>query len=225
MSHNSKVPHGEAVVRLIVFALACLVISQECRAALPSASMSMGYAHAFLPSRNPGLPRDGLFINADWMFRVRGVTLPRLDAPLWVGFGGTFSYYGNTNGTSATIDGQQVDGATVSNYLSLFLLGPRVEMPIRLGRSRRFFITPELDAGGLLDLYAIHALGINDQTVTGPDHVGGAFALQPTLRAGYSWGQFAAGGEVSYLAAWGDFGRLGAQLQELHAGVFIRFSF
>jgi hypothetical protein len=173
-----------------------------------------------------GLPGDGLCFEGEWMWRLPRVTVVPLHAPLWVGFGESFSYCSKSRPVEATIDGQPIEDASRNAYLGLFSLQARVAMPIHFGgAARRFFVTPELGAGALLDFYSTRALAINDELLTQPDHAGAAFVLEPTLQAGYSWGPLSAGAQVSYLAAWGDFGRLGGQVQTFYAGAFLRFNF
>jgi hypothetical protein len=83
---------------------------------------------------------------------------------------------------------------------------------------------PQLGMGLLVDSYAIDQsfnsgglIFINTQY-----HDGAAFAIRPGVQVGYSWGWGSAGAEVSYMAAWGDFGQLGSRVFELRAGAFFR---
>ena len=86
---------------------------------------------------------------------------------------------------------------------------------------------PKLGAGLLVDNYAIDTINSANGTtfIDTEYHTGAAFALRPALQAGYSWGWASTGAEVSYMVAWGDFGRLGDRALEFRAGWFLRLRF
>ena len=98
---------------------------------------------------------------------------------------------------------------------------------VRLGRDTGFFATPRVGAGLLIDSYSIdQSFNSNGATyLTRRDHDGAAFEVRPAVKAGYSWGYLAAGAEVSYMYAVGDFGGLGHHAQEFRLGAFVSFSF
>jgi hypothetical protein len=110
--------------------------------------------------------------------------------------------------------------------LETFSFEGRAALPISIG-GRGFFVMPQLGAGLLVDSYSIDKLTPAGSVtfIDTANHTGAAFDLRPGIQAGYSWGWGSVGGEVSYMAAWGDFGRLGSVAQEIRAGIFFRARF
>ena len=154
---------------------------------------------------------NGGYVDGDVNWRVGG---GHPAPPVLLGFGvGASGYYRNIGGGFFEDFNQ--------SSLTLVSLEGRASFPIPLRFARGLFIMPRIGAGLLIDDYAIDV----PSTFTTEYHTGPAFEIRPALQAGYSWGRGSVGAEVSYMAAWGDFGKLGATAHEIRAGVFLRFRF
>lgn len=191
-----------------VLLLASLSFAQE-----NSWTVSAGYSNLHIGRAAPNLnyDKDGGYIDGDvnWLF-------PTEPAPLLLGVGvsgaGHYEDESFSNGEEFFIFGPTSD-------VSLYSIEGRIGTPIQFRSARGWFLLPRIGAGLLIDDYAI------DTPIHTEYHTGAAFEIRPTLQAGYSWGWGSVGGEVSYMAAWGDFGRLGNAAQELRIGAFLRFRF
>jgi hypothetical protein len=173
-------------------------------------TVSTGYSNLHVSHAAPNFNynKDGGYLDGD--VNALLPTNPRL--LLGVGVGGSWHYESDYfYGPNYVVFGPSSD-------VGLFNLEGRIGLPIS-GRGSGLFLLPRLGAGLLIDDYAI------DTPFYTQYHTGAAFEVRPNLQAGYSWGYGSAGVEVSYMWAWGDFGSLGNNAQELRAGVFIRFRF
>jgi len=213
----------ERVMRCALFAaMICLLSSSISMAQSTSVTVSAGYSNIQI-GHNQGLwyERNGGYVDGDVLWRM-----PTRDFPVLLGVGISGSTYDDRQHVFATF----ADGFTGFTHLysdlSTFSLEARVAAPISFGRTG-FFLLPKLGAGLLVDSYSIDNLNSSSGTtfIDTENHDGAAFALRPALQAGYSWGWGSAGAEMSYMLAWGDFGRLGTNALEFRAGVFIRFRF
>jgi hypothetical protein len=184
--------------------------------------ISGGYSHLYIdsPAAEP-INKDGGYVDFDL-----GVRVPNLAFPLLIGGGASVSGYWRS---------ERVDAVDFSGFefrdrldsdLGLYSLEARVAIPLRFGRNQGFFLTPRLGMGLVVDDYAIdHAQDTGGGTFFFTDyHTGAAFGIRPTIEAGYFWRNWAVGGQLSYMAAWGDFGQLGSTAQEVRAGVFVRWA-
>ena len=174
-------------------------------------SASAGYSNAYFshPTSGYQYERDGGYLDGDVMF-----ALPRrFPILLGAGFDGAFHYqsedYYHYDYYSYYHDhGQSTD-------VGLFSFEARAALPLQFPQVPRFFLVPKIGAGLLVDSYAI------DLPFDTEYHDGVAFGIRPIIQAGYAWDVVAVGAEVSYQIGWGDFGHLGNQSRDLHAGVFV----
>jgi len=210
-------------MRCVVFAaLICLLAMSVSNAQVMSSTVSFGYSNIQI-GHNQGLSyeHNGGYVDGDLLWRM-----PTRDFPVLLGLGISGSTYNDSDHLFVTFPDGSTGFTHLYSDLSTFSLEARVAVPIPIGRTG-FFVLPKLGAGLLVDDYAIDALNtVNGTTFIDTEyHTGAAFALRPALQAGYSWGWASAGAEVSYMAAWGDFGRLGDTALEFRAGVFFRLRF
>ncbi|HSZ55487.1 MAG TPA: hypothetical protein VK797_07505 [Tepidisphaeraceae bacterium] len=151
---------------------------------------------------------DGVYLDGD-----ANVLLPgKVRVLAGVGFSGSWHYEDNYNYGSTVVTGN-------ASNVGLFNVEGRLGLPLSSRATGGFFLLPRIGAGLLIDDYWI------DTPFYTAYHTGAAFELRPCIQAGYSWGPGSVGAELSYMWAWGDFGSLGSNAQELRAGVFLRFRF
>jgi hypothetical protein len=210
---------------LIVSFIAMLIawMSSPTYAQFSALHFSGGYSRLF-PSGHDGgaFDRNGGYLDADFAWELSG----RL--PVYAGFGVSTTVTDRSRYRFEPLGTDDYFSGDLESTLGLFSIEGRVALPLFFPRSERgFFIEPKLGAGLLIDDYATDIVrpGGYGRYVRTLDHSGAAFDIRPSLEAGYAWGRAAAGVEVSYMAAWGDFGILGSQMQELRAGVFFRLRF
>jgi hypothetical protein len=193
------------------FLAALMLAAGVCSAQRPAFSVSAGYSNFHVSNTASSLnyERDGGYVDGDLSLLLP--TTPRLI--VGAGVSGSFRY--------KTEDFQSDSFTIVGNTsrVSLYSLEARIGMPISSRDSHGFFVLPRLGAGLLVSDYAIDTPNFTEF------HTGAAFEVRPSLQAGYSWGRGSAGVEVSYMAAWGNFGNLGNHAQEFRAGAFLRFRF
>lgn len=207
---------------IIVFTVACLICGSYASAD-QAFSVSGGYSHVhFGRSSETFYNRDGGYVDGDVLWRIPAVPFPLV---LGAGVNGS-GYYDRHDGLSS-FSNDFFDRDRLQSDVGLFSLEARAGIPIQLPFARGFFVMPRLGAGLLVDSYSIDRQSQSSGVTffDTDDHQGAAFELRPALQAGYSWGSGSAGAEVSYMAAWGDFGRLGSTAREFRAGVFVRFRF
>jgi hypothetical protein len=207
---------------LIPSAVICLLTSTLAVAQSASFTVSTGYSNIQIgPHSKLFFERNGAYIDGDVLWRV-----PDVGFPLLLGVGISGSGYSTDQHISGTFADGSFGFARLFSDLGTFSLEGRAALPVRIGHTG-FFVMPQLGAGLLVDSYSIDKLtpAGNFTFIDTDDHVGAAFDLRPGIQAGYSWGWGSAGAEVSYMAAWGDFGRLGSRAQEIRAGVFFRVRF
>jgi hypothetical protein len=173
-------------------------------------------------------PHSKLFFDHNGGY-IDGAAMWRLntpDFPLLLGVGLSGSGYSEREHLFVTFP----DGTTGSGHLysdvGFFSLEARAAIPLRLGRSG-FFVMPQIGAGLLVDSYSIDTLVpvAGNTFIETEDHDGAAFDIRPGIQLGYSWDWASVGADLSYMAAWGDFGQLGNSAREFRAGVFFRVRF
>jgi hypothetical protein len=189
-------------------------------------TLSGGYSNLTVQHAGAGefYDHNGPYIDADIGWR-----LPNPDFPLLIGIGFTGSgYWDNQNVTVPVENNTALAQGTLYSDVGLFELEPRLALALWSANMPGMFLKPRIGAGLLIDNYAIdHTV----TTATGNSFInteyftGAAFEVRPAVQAGYSWGPGAIGAEISYMAAWGDFGRLGDDAQEFRAGVFFTLRF
>lgn len=202
-------------MKKLITIVAVLLTAGVCRAQNAAWTVSAGYSNFNVAHQTQGVfySKDGGYVDGDvsWL-----VTPPPVPVLLGAGLSVSGFY---ENEYIFTPNGYYFDERLTSN-VSLVALEGRIGVPITLGRrARGWFILPRFGAGLLIDDYAIdHVFGTDY-------HTGAAFEVRPSIQVGYSFGFWSLGAEASYMAAWGDFGRLGDNAQEIRAGVFARFKF
>ena len=192
---------------------------------ISSFTISAGYSNIQI-SHNSGAfyNRDGGYADGEFLWRV-----PATHFPLLLGA----SVSGSTSYDWVHIPATFSDGSTgrvrLESDLGLVSLEARAAVPISFARNggRGFFIVPKIGAGLLIDSYAIdnsfNSGGFTYLNTT--YHDGAAFDIRPGIQGGYSWGWGSAGIDASYMAGFGDFGRLGSIAQEVRIGAFFRVKF
>jgi len=207
--------------RSIGFVFVALMAAGVCGAQVTSFGVSGGYSR--LESNDSGRlfhSRDGAYFDGDFAWRI-----PRLPVPVYAGLGVSGSGYFDSRDVLVPITDTFTGVGALYSDVGLFSLEARVAMPIGFHRGHGLFVMPRLGLGLVLNDYEIDtARGIGSTIFLHTTyHDGAAFGIRPSIQAGYSWGSIAAGAEVSYMVAWGDFGELGNVARELRAGAFVRF--
>jgi hypothetical protein len=111
--------------------------------------------------------------------------------------------------------------------VEMISIEPRLAVRLVIPGLRNFYIRPQIGAGLLISNYSVDSA----QPVGGITfiqtfyHTGAAFDIRPDVEAGLSWGRTSFGMDFSYMAAWGDFGKMGNDIQELRVGAFVRFKY
>jgi hypothetical protein len=205
----------------MTFLVVALLGAGVCRGQVKSFGISGGYSR--LESNDSGRlshARDGAYFDGDFAWKIGGMPVP-----VYAGFGASGSGYFQTRDVLFPITDTLSGVGTLYSDVGIFSLEARVAAPIGFQRGRGFFVMPRLGLGLVLNDYAIDRSRSVGSTVflNTTYHDGAAFGIRPSLQAGYSWGTIAAGAEVSYMVAWGDFGELGNTARELRAGAFMRF--
>ena len=185
-----------------------------CQAQNAAWTVSTGYANLNVAHQTEGVfySKDGGYVDGDVTWLVS-----RQPIPVLLGAGLSVSGFYDSKDVftpSGFFPEERLDSS-----LSLVALEGRIGIPIQFERARGWFILPRLGAGLLIDDYAIDHLYTTDY------HTGAAFEIRPAIQVGYSFGFWSIGAEASYMAAWGDFGRLGDTAQEIRGGIFARFKF
>lgn len=201
--------------------LAVLLLASAGSGQVTSFGLSAGYSH--LDSNDSGRlshNTDGFYTDADFAWRIA-----KSPVPVYAGVGVSGSGYFEDQDVPVSFGNGFTGFATLYSDASLFSVEARVAAPIGFQRGRGFFIMPRLGMGLVIDSYSIDTSFRSGGTLfLGTSyHDGAAFGIRPSVQAGYSWGGIAAGAEVSYMVAWGDFGELGNVARELRAGAFVRF--
>ena len=204
--------------------VAAVVLSAPLAVAQNAAfTVSGGYSNIQLGHSN-GLfyQRSGGYLDGDVLWRV-----PDLSYPLLLGVGASGSGHYDSRDTFVTFNDGTAGDARLYSDLGFFTVEGRAALPIRIPGTRGFFVMPRIGAGLLIDSYSIDRFSnAGGFTFIDTDyHDGAAFEIRPALQAGYAWDWGSVGAEVSYMAAWGDFGRFGSKAQEVRAGVFVRVRF
>jgi hypothetical protein len=202
------------LLRYFTFAVGLLISCSIACAQYPSSGVSVGYSHLSMGHA------DGLFYNHDGGYIDLNAAFRPPGAPILAGFGVSGSgFFESMN--------DQFSNTLYSN-VGLFSLEGRLALPLTVEGVRGWFVLPRIGAGLLVDSYGIDNDQVNNQgfTYIHTDwHDGAAFEVRPDLQAGYSFGRGSVGADVSYMGAWGDFGRFSSSAQELRAGIFFNFRF
>jgi hypothetical protein len=211
------------VLRGSVFCMGLLMCATA-RGQAYYSSISGGYSNLQTQHTGSGLFYDhsGAYLDFDFGWRV-----PNPDFPLLLGLGITGSDYWDSHSIINTFPDGNVAQVNLDSDVGLFELEPRIGLALWSANMPGMFLKPRLGAGLLIDNYAIdQTIPVTGGNILGTQyHTGAAFEVRPAVQAGYSWGPGAFGAELSYMAAWGGFGRLGNDAQEFRAGVFFTFRY
>jgi hypothetical protein len=200
-----------------------VICSASASAQFGDFALAAGYSHIY-PQTTGGLnfSKDGAYIDGDLAWRLPG------PAPIMLGFGitasGTYQYQ---NFQFVNNNNNFISYTTLYSDVENIGLEPRIALNIRIPGMPGLEIRPRLGAGLLIDDYGIDvAQPVNNfvffNTVY---HTGAAFDIRPDLQVGFTWRGASAGLDASYMAAWGSFGALGDNLQELRVGLYFRCRF
>jgi len=216
------------VAPLVVFVALAIVAGFNATAGAQQYDMSFAVGWSHIEMDNPqGLlfSNDGAYIDTDFAFHLSP------QSPLTVGLGISGSGHFDSEDTSFRINPTTVGTTTLYSDVGFFEIEPRLALAFYTSRSDQtgFFFKPRIGAGLLIDSYSIDNIALSKngfvtsfQTL---NHTGAAFEIRPAIQIGYSWGQAGAGIDLSYMAAWGDFGDFGSTAQEARVGLFYNFKF
>ena len=227
---------------LLLAALACLVVSACAHAQTATFTLTGGFSNIEMNGR------DGNGLYAGRSMRPRLLAEPAAPTPTFYAHRGGYVdgammwhvpddnqlplVVGAGVSVSGTIASRYGVGGNDSGYRPYYLesdlgflsLETRAAMPFRLSAgSEGFFVTPGVGAGLLINHYELQDLEHSNAT-GGPVrhtsyHTGSAFDLRPGIQTGYAWSWGSLALDVSYMASYGAFGRLGQIGQELRIGL------
>ena len=206
---------------LSIFLLKSAVASAQ----LGQYTLSGGYSHIYTGSgSNLFYNKDGAYFDADFAWHV-----PYYHSPIMAGFGIAASGYWDTQYVTVPFNfngNAQLGTARLDSDLDDFEIEPRVAYELWIPATP-LFIKPRIGAGLMFNNYSIDQAfpRITYTYFSTAYHTGAAFDIHPDVQFGAGWGPLAGGFDVSYLAAWGDFGGLGHIAQEIRLGAFIAFRF
>jgi hypothetical protein len=210
-----------------VFVGALFFVGAIANAQLNYFTISGGYSHVYgLRDNTLFHNKDGPYFDADFAWQV-----PSHRLPLLLGVGLSGSGYFDQEHTDVPFDDDFFDRHHLSSDLSFFEIEPRIGLAFWSRGVRGLFLKPRVGFGLLINDYTIDERIDNNGSTFFRTHYhdGAAVEVHPALQAGYAWrypgGMMAAGGEVSYMPAWGDFGRFGSHVQEIRAGAFFTVRF
>lgn len=192
---------------------------------ISSYTVSAGYSNVQIShNAGPFYSRDGGYVDGEVLWR-----LPTQHVPLLLGGGVSGSGYYDFERIPVTFSDGTPGHVRLESDLGFFSIEARAAVPFSFARhgDRGFFVMPKVGAGLLIDSYGID----NIVSSGGLDYIhtswhdGAAFDIRPGIQAGYSWGWGSAGLDASYMAGFGDFGRLGSIAQEVRIGAFFRVKF
>lgn len=203
----------------------CLIAGTWTRAQMSSFTVSTGYSNVQIShNAGPFYNRNGGYGEGEFLWR-----LPTQHVPLLVGASASGSAYYDFEHIPVTFSDGTPGRVRLESDLGFFSLEARAAVPFSFARhgDTGLFIMPKIGAGLLVDSYAIdNTFNSGGFTYLHTSyHDGAAFDVRPGLQAGYSWGWGSAGIDASYMAGFGDFGRLGSVAQEVRVGAFFRVKF
>ena len=192
---------------------------------ITSFTISSGYSNVQIShNAGPFYSRDGGYADGEFLWR-----LPQAHFPLLLGGSVSGSAHYDYEHLPVTFSDGTPGRVRLESDLGLVSLEARAAVPFSFARrgDRGFFVMPKIGAGLLIDSYAIdNTFNSGGFTYLHTSyHDGAAFDIRPGVQGGYSWGWGSAGIEASYMAAFGDFGRLGSIAQEIRVGAFFRIKY
>jgi hypothetical protein len=226
MARHVSLKQEESMRLIALAAFVCLLAGSWSAAQNTSFTVSAGYSNVQIShNAGPFYSRDGGYIDGEFMWRIPN----EMRVPLLLGASVSGSTYYDFEHIAVTFSDGTPGRARLESDLGFVSLEARAAIPLSFGRhgGAGFFVVPKIGAGLLIDSYAIdNANNAGGFTFLHTSyHDGAAFDIRPGIQAGYSWGWGSAGAEVSYMAGFGDFGRLGSIAQEIRAGAFFRMKF
>jgi hypothetical protein len=216
-------------MRLTLYLTAMVVLApilSRCAAAeSPSFTVSGGYSNVQIGHKSDlYYNRDGTYVDGEFLLRPMPSSLPLL-----LGAGFSASGYDDIVYVPALLDPRTIGQVRLASHVGFFSAEARAAMPISFASQsgRGLFLMPRVGAGLLVDDYSITTpiFNLGGTLIDKHKHDRAAFDVRPAIQGGYSWGWGSAGVEVSYMAAFGDFGKLGSIAQEIRAGAFFRVRF
>ncbi len=214
-----------SVLGAIGFVSAFMISSTVAFAQIGEYTLSAGYSHLYAGTNSSLFyDRDGPYIDLDMAWHV-----PYYGSPVLLGLGLTGSGYWESQDVNVPFSnhgGTYIGQARLDSDLDNFEIEPRLAFDFRIPRTG-IFIKPRIGAGLLINDYSIDQAfpQTTYTTFNTAYHTGAAFEIRPALQMGYAWGPATAGLDLSYMAAWGDFGGLGDHAEELRVGVFVGVRF
>lgn len=212
------------MIRRLSFFVAWIAFASIASAQYGDFSLSGGYSHLF-PDHTGGLffDKDGEYVDANFAFRI-----PDVAVPVYAGLGLSGSGYWESQDGPYFINNNGFGyNERLYSDVENFEIEPRLAVKLVIPGLRNFYVRPQIGAGLMINNYSV------DQAQTANNvvfintlyHTGAAFEIHPNVEAGWQLGPGSIGFELGYLAAWGGFGGLGSNVQELRVGVFGRFRF
>ena len=212
--------------KVIAFLAGLLLFNAIASAQYGDFSLSGGYSHMY-PEKAGSLffDKDGEYVDANFAWRIPGVPYP-----VFFGAGLSASGYFDSQQNPYLYQNNGGDFFGTTNLYSdveNYSIEPRLAVRLVIPGLPGFYIRPQIGAGLLINNYSVDT----SQPIGGItyihtlNHTGAAFDIRPDVEAGIALGRTSFGMDLSYMAAWGDFGQLGRNVQELRAGVFVRFKF
>jgi hypothetical protein len=184
-------------------------------------TISGGYSNVHFNGNN-AIPynRQGGYIDANVYEK-----LPPNDSPI---FGLAISASGNW-------DDYTINYPTAPFYrsfyadTSMFSAEIRIAFPVGLPSPKQgFYCLPRLGIGALVNNFTVgqpYYAYPNYYFGTDSNHTGIGFEVRPDIELGYRIKRFNIAFETSYMAAWGNFGKLGNVTQELRLGLVVGYRF
>jgi hypothetical protein len=199
-------------VKTLIALFVVIAAPSICVAQIPAWSVSAGYSNFNVAHQHDGVfySKDGAYVDGDVSWLVSRRPIPLV-------LGGGLSVSGYHESEDVFTPGSFYPYERLFSDVDLVALEGRAGIPIQLGGG--WFVTPRIGGGLLIDTYAI------DNPNFTRYHTGAAFEIRPAVQVGYSFGMWSLGAETSYMASWGDFGRLGSMGAEFRIGIFARFKF
>jgi hypothetical protein len=210
------------MMRVLSFLAGVLLAASVASAQMGDIAFSGGWSHLY-PQRSSGLnfSKDGAYLDSDFAWRAPG------QVPLMFGFGLTWNGTWSSTNEPFVIGNNFLGSTWLYSDIDSFAFEPRMALKFRIPGIPGLEIRPRIGAGPLYSYYAIDSAQVfnNGVFVTTAYHSGAAFEVRPDLQVGYGFGGTSFGMDVSYSAAWGSFGSLGDEMQELRVGMYVRFKY
>jgi len=177
-------------------------------------TFSVGYARLEASGGESLDGVDGYYFDTDFAFRSNPAK------PLFVGFGLGGSYFHEER--DENLDTLLPTEVEVDAAVSTFYIEPRLTYVLLPKKDKGPFVAGRLGAGLLIaDYWATRVVERPSGFFVDSDgDTTFAFEVRPGVQLGFCGGKWVVGAEVSEMWAWGDFNRLGDQLNEFRVGGF-----